>query len=133
MKPVSLLRRLYAIIYDYLIVFSILIIMSMPLYNFNLENNIYIKLTLQIYYYLLIQYFFVWFWVNKQETIGMKTWGIKIQNINGERVSYKKAILRFNISIISLLIFGLGFFMSIFRRDKKCLHDIISKTILIKS
>jgi len=63
----------------------------------------------------------------------MITWKLKIVDINGNKISYKKAILRFNVAIISILFFGFGFIMSIFHKDKKCLHDVISKTFLIKS
>ena len=74
----------------------------------------------------------MWFWVHNQGTLGMKTWKIKIICNNNNRLSYKQAIIRFNVAIFSLLFFGLGFLISFFRKDKKCFHDIISKTALIK-
>lgn len=132
MKSISILRRLASIIYDSLLVFAILIVMSIPFYSFNVEGNNILKLTMQVYFYLVTQYFFVWFWVNSQGTLGMKTWKIKIICEDGNKISYKKAVIRFNSAIFSILIFGLGFLISIFRKDKKCLHDIISKTILVK-
>ena len=128
--PVSIWRRFASIIYDALLVLAILIVMSIPFFSFNVEENYLLKITMQVYFYFIIQYFFVWFWVNNEGTLGMKTWKIKISCDNGERISYKKAIIRFNIAIISILFFGLGFLISLFRKDKKCLHDIISKTNL---
>jgi uncharacterized RDD family membrane protein YckC len=130
--PVSIWRRIASIIYDALLVLAILIVMSIPFFSFNVEENNLLKITMQVYFYFIIQYFFVWFWVNNGGTLGMKTWKIKISCDNGERISYKKAIIRFNIAIISILFFGLGFLISLFRKDKKCLHDIISKTSLSK-
>lgn len=128
--PVSIWRRIASIIYDALLVLAILIVMSIPFFSFNVEENNLLKITMQVYFYFIIQYFFVWFWVNNEGTLGMKTWKIKIVCDNGEKISYKKAIIRFNIAIISILFFGLGFLISFFRKDKKCLHDIISKTSL---
>lgn len=128
--PVSIWRRIASIIYDALLVLAILIVMSIPFFSFNVEENNLLKITMQVYFYFIIQYFFVWFWVNNEGTLGMKTWKIKIVCNNGEKISYKKAIIRFNIAIISILFFGLGFLISFFRKDKKCLHDIISKTSL---
>ena len=128
--PVSIWRRIASIIYDALLVLAILIVMSIPFFSFNVEENNLLKITMQVYFYFIIQYFFVWFWVNNEGTLGMKTWKIKISCDNDERISYKKAIIRFNIAIISILFFGLGFLISFFRKDKKCLHDIISKTNL---
>jgi len=133
MQYASLWRRIIAITYDSILVISILFLMSLPLFNFNLQEDIFLKTIVQIYFYLIIQYFFVWFWVNKQCTLGMKAWKLKIIDLNGNKISYKKAILRFNVAIVSILFFGIGYIISIFRKDKKCLHDIISKTILIKS
>ena len=130
--PVSIWRRIASIIYDALLVLAILIVMSIPFFNFNVEENNFLKISMQVYFYFIIQYFFVWFWVNNEGTLGMKTWKIKISCDNGEKISYKKAIIRFNIAIPSILFFGFGFLISLFRKDKKCLHDIISKTSLSK-
>ena len=42
---------------------------------------------------------------------------IKIVDINGNNISYKKAIVRFNVSILSISLL-LGFLISLFRKDK---------------
>ena len=132
MQNINLFRRLASIFYDGVLVVAIVIITSLPFYSFNVEESFLLKLTMQLYFYLIIQYFFVWVWVNSAATLGMKSWKIKIVDINGNNISYKKAIVRFNASILSISIFGLGFLISLFRKDKKCLHDIISRTQLIK-
>ena len=132
MQNINLFRRLASIFYDGVLVVAIVIITSLPFYSFNVAESFLLKLTMQLYFYLIIQYFFVWFWVNSTATLGMKSWKIKIVDINGNNISYKKAIVRFNVSILSISIFGLGFLISLFRKDKKCLHDIISRTQLIK-
>ena len=132
MKYLSIWRRLLSILYDSFLIFALLIIMSMPFYSFNIEEDFTLKVMMQIYFYFIIQFFFVWFWVNNQATLGMRSWGITIVDESGNGISYKRAIIRFNIAIISFAIFGLGFFISILRKDKKCMHDIISKTYLIK-
>ena len=84
----------------------------------------------------------------------MKSWKIKITDNNGNKVSYKQAIIRFNSSILYFLIIGLAlliyfkygainYFLIAFstiiillpliRKDNKFLHDIISKTILVRN
>ncbi len=131
MSYISIWRRFASILYDSLLVIAVLIIMSIPFFGFDLQENNLLKVIIQIYYYLITQYFFVWFWVHNEGTLGMKTWKIKII-CNNNRLSYKQAIIRFNVAIISLLFFGLGFIISLFRKDKKCFHDIISKTVLVK-
>ena len=132
MNYVTIWRRSASILYDSLLVLAILIIMSLPFFSFNLEENLSLKIIVQIYYYLITQYFFVWFWVNNEGTLGMKTWKIKIVSEDGNKISYIEAIIRFNAAIFSFIFFGLGFLMCFLRKDKKCLHDFISKTVLIK-
>ena len=132
MKYLSIWRRILSILYDSFLIFALLVIMSMPFYSFNIEEDFALKVMMQIYFYFIIQFFFVWFWVNNQATLGMRSWGITIVDESGNGISYKRAIIRFNMAIISFAIFGLGFFISILRKDKKCMHDIISKTYLIK-
>ena len=132
MNYVTIWRRSASILYDSLLVLAVLIVMSLPFFSFNLEENLSLKIIVQIYYYLITQYFFVWFWVNNEGTLGMKTWKIKITNEDGNKISYIEAIIRFYTAIFSFIFFGLGFLMSFLRKDKKCLHDFISKTVLIK-
>ena len=132
MNYVTIWRRSASILYDSLLVLAILIIMSIPFFSFNLEENFSLKIIVQIYYYLITQYFFVWFWVNNEGTLGMKTWKIKIVCEDGNKITYKEAIIRFNTAILSFIFFGLGFLISFLRKDKKCLHDFISKTVLVK-
>ena len=132
MKYLSIWRRILSILYDSFLIFALLVIMSMPFYSFNIEEDFALKVMMQIYFYFIIQFFFVWFWVNNRATLGMRSWGVIIVDDTGNGISYKRAIIRFNMAIISFAIFGLGFFISIVRKDKKCMHDIISKTYLIK-
>jgi|TARA_B100001094_G_C18143405_1_gene779221 uncharacterized RDD family membrane protein YckC len=153
MKYISIWRRIASLLYDIVLIVALVIIMYMPLLSFNIEENFILKITAQIYVYLIIQYFFVWFWVNSNGTLGMKSWRVKISDTNGNKITYKKAILRFNVSLIYFLIIGflvftyykyseMNYFLlmllailllfPLIRKDRKFLHDIISKTILIK-
>lgn len=153
MECISIWRRITSLLYDTVLIIALVIIMYIPLLSFDIEGNIVLKITAQIYVYLIVQYFFVWFWVNGNGTLGMKSWKIKILDNNGNKISYKKAIIRFNVSLIYFLIIGLLIFkyykyseinyflfalsflimlIPLIRKDGKFLHDIISKTILIK-
>ena len=86
MQNINLFRRLASIFYDGVLVVAIVIITSLPFYSFNVEESFLLKLTMQLYFYLIIQYFFVWFWVNSTATLGMKSWKIKIVDINGNNI-----------------------------------------------
>ena len=154
MKSISIWRRIASLLYDIVLIIALVIIMYMPLLGFNIEGNLVLKITVQIYVYLIIQYFFVWFWVNGNGTLGMKSWKVQILDTSGNKVTYKKAIIRFNVSLIYFLMIGFLIFIyyklletnyfllvltlivtlvPLIRKDRKFLHDIISKTILIKT
>ena len=153
MKCIAVWRRIASLLYDTVLIIALVIIMYMPLLSFNIEGNIVLKITAQLYVYLIIQYFFVWFWVNGNGTLGMKSWKVKILDTSGNKITYKKAIIRFNASLIYFLISGFLIFVyyknseinyfllvltlivtliPLIRKDRKFLHDIISGTILIK-
>ena len=153
MKCIAVWRRIASLLYDTVLIIALVIIMYMPLLSFDIEGNIVLKITAQIYVYLIIQYFFVWFWVNGNGTLGMKSWKVKILDTSGNKITYKKAIIRFNVSLIYFLIIGFLIFtyhkhskinyfllalssliilVPFIRKDKKFLHDIISKTVLLK-
>ncbi len=65
-------------------------------------------------------------------TPGKKLVGIKIVDAKtfGE-ISNKQAITRSLGYIPSTLLFGLGFFMVLFRKDKRSLHDFLADTFVI--
>jgi len=65
-------------------------------------------------------------------TPGKKMVGIKIVDAKtlGE-ITNKQAITRSLGYIPSTLLFGLGFLMVAFRRDKRALHDLLADTIVI--
>ena len=110
---------------------------------------------------LIIVYFIVFQYLNKGQTIGKKLLKIKIVNEDKKEISLKQMLIRgimiysilsslinvilfFNVSrkvymtsylsigaIESLIVFLSATFI-LYRNDKKALHDIVSKSIVIK-
>ena len=56
----------------------------------------------------------------------------RVENANGEAISLWQALLRFMVSIASWLCLGLGFFWSLFDKQKRAWHDIYSDTQLVR-
>lgn len=67
----------------------------------------------------------------RQATIGMRVLGLRVTDMEGQRITFSRATIRFFASILSFLIFGIGFFMVDFTRKKQSLHDIIAKTLVV--
>lgn len=110
---------------------------------------------------LIIVYFIVFQYLNKGQTIGKKLLKIKIVNEDKKEISLKQMLIRgimiysilssliniilfFNVSrkvymtsyltigAIETLILFLSAIFILYRNDKKALHDIVSKSIVIK-
>ena len=66
-----------------------------------------------------------------QATIGMKICGIKVSNLQGERVNILQATLRWACSWISYVLLGIGYLMIAFTYKKQSLHDRVATTLVI--
>jgi len=62
----------------------------------------------------------------------MKAWRCKVSNQDGSLISWSQAFKRYLFAMISWLIFGAGFLMSLFRTDHATLHDMVSNSYLYK-
>jgi len=67
-----------------------------------------------------------------QGTLGKMALGIRVGNINGERISFLNATGRFFGKFISSLLLGFGYFMILFSKNRQALHDVMASTYLIK-
>lgn len=68
-----------------------------------------------------------------QGTIGKLALGIKVTDVNGERITFSKALLRNLSKIISGVILMIGYLMILFDSKKQGLHDKIADTYVVKS
>ncbi|MDH4555215.1 RDD family protein [Pseudomonas sp. BN417] len=75
--------------------------------------------------------FFAKFWTHNGQTLGMQVWGIRVQNKDGSAISLWQALLRFVIAIGSWLLLGMGFFWSLWDKQKRTWHDIYSETQVV--
>ena len=131
--PVSLTRRLGAMFYDFLLLLSILFIVSFIIVMiFKLTPKHPFFIIYQSFIFIISFFFYSWFWVNGGQTLGMKTWKFKITCVDGSSVGWKIASIRFVTAIISWLPLGLGYVWSIFDKKKRTWHDIASSTQLIR-
>ncbi|MBV5321236.1 MAG: RDD family protein [Sulfuricurvum sp.] len=75
---------------------------------------------------------YVWFWHHNGQTPGKKLSHIRVVDASTlQNAPYWKLILRFIgyfLSFITLI----GFFVGLFRKDKRALHDLISGTAVIR-
>ena len=77
--------------------------------------------------------FYCYFWKkNSGHTLGMQVWKVRLAQENNLDISLMRMISRCLLGLIFTLLFGLNYLPMLFRKDKKTLNDILSKTFLIK-
>ena len=68
-----------------------------------------------------------------QATLGKIALGIKVTDLNGNRISFGKASGRFFGKIVSGMIFYIGFIMAGFTEKKQALHDIMASCLVVNT
>jgi uncharacterized RDD family membrane protein YckC len=77
--------------------------------------------------------FYCFFWRLSGQTIGMRTWHIKVvQSADGQSLpSVKQCLLRALIAAPAVVILGCGYFYAVIQAAKKTPQDLISGTTVI--
>ncbi|GEQ96830.1 hypothetical protein JCM17844_04670 [Iodidimonas gelatinilytica] len=68
----------------------------------------------------------------KQATLGKAAIGIKVTDMNGQRISFLRATGRHFGKILSTIILLIGYVMILFTKRKQGLHDMIAGCLVLK-
>jgi uncharacterized RDD family membrane protein YckC len=133
MQNTGLLRRLGAIAYDFLLVCAVLFLVTIPFIAVRGGEPVEIgdNLSYRIALVVVIYTFFVGFWTRSGRTLGMQSWGLQLETMDGRRPTLTAASLRFIAAIVSWAPLGLGFLWQLWDKDKLTWHDRISGTRLV--
>jgi uncharacterized RDD family membrane protein YckC len=140
-------RRLAAMVYDVLVAVAVgmcaAMVMIFPMIIL-LENGILsmegfehssefiqqswlYKIIIQIWVAAWIIGFFLWFWKNGGQTIGMRAWQLRLFSTNDQPLGYARAFLRIVFSLG-----GLGtLFVLLDFRNKQSLQDRLASTEML--
>ena len=66
----------------------------------------------------------------RQATLGKKIFDLKVTDLNGDRISFARALARHFAKYISSLALMIGFIIVGFSARKQALHDIIVRTVV---
>lgn len=131
MQSPGFFRCLAIILYDFLLLLALLFLATAVVLPFNSGEAFHSTQFFFPIYLLLVSFiFYGYFWTHGGQTLGMKTWKIKIQTFNQQPMTWKHAFNRFFMAIISWAFFGLGFFWQLIDAQKYTWHDRFSKTTL---
>ncbi len=125
-------RRLVCMLYESLVVFSILLIgfllPQIVLSGFGLELS---PKALWLHVLILLLVYFVWCWLNGGQTLPMKTWKLRIVSKDDTTPRPLQAVLRYLAAWPSILLLGVGLLWALFDKDKQFLHDRIAGTRIV--
>lgn len=151
----SLKRRLAAFMYESMLLFGIVMI-GAYLYDSLTQHRHAMqgRTGLQVFVFLLIGLYFVWFWTHGGQTLALKTWRIKLTMHDQSPVSVVRAVVRYALSwlwflpalllsyalrplstlgIVALLALGALLYaaLAFLHPQRQFLHDVLSGTRLI--
>ena len=128
-------RRLGAIVYDLLLVTSIVIASAIPfvLITGDTSKNFSTRLAFQLYLLVVIFLYYGWCWTRNGQTLGLLTWKLRLVTTDGGKPTWKHALKRFAAGLLSIASGGIGLLWALADRDKLAWHDRLSGTYLIRT
>lgn len=127
-------RRLVCLLYEALVVFSILIIgfllPQIVLSGFGWSAT---PRGLWLHLFALLMLYFVWCWLNGGQTLPMKTWKLRLVNTDGSALRPLQAVLRYLIAWPSIMCFGIGILWALVDKDRQFLHDRLAGTKILST
>jgi uncharacterized RDD family membrane protein YckC len=131
--PCGLIRRLAIMLYDGVVVVSLLMLATTLAMLAGFGGRTAMKDPFFTAYLLAVWFLYLaWCWSKGGMTVGMRAWRVKIENSDGLRPGWGSSLLRFVVSLVSAALAGLGFLWSLFDTRKRTWHDILSGTRLVR-
>lgn len=130
--PAGLFRRVAAGLYDSLLVIALFVIPTAIVLAIRGGEPIPPgNGLLQLLLLATAGLFFVWFWTHGGQTLGMRAWRLRVEQLSGEPVTLRAAAIRFFVGIVSLGALGLGVMWILVDRDKRAWHDLAAGTRVV--
>jgi uncharacterized RDD family membrane protein YckC len=129
-KSVGILRRLGAFFYDFLLILAIWFVGSLPVVIINNGEPVAPGNPLYIGYLLLLCFlFYGWFWTHGGQTLGMRAWKIRLENLDGSNITWWQALHRFSLALFTI---GLGILWCLTNKEKQAFYDRLAHTHVIQ-
>ncbi len=120
-----------AALYDSLLVFALMALATLPFIAQRAGEAVEAyTLTHQLAVLGTGWLFFVGFWSFGGRTLGMQSWGLRIETVTGDKPNVWRSTVRFFAAVVSWLAFGLGFWWQIWDKEQLTWHDRLSGTRL---
>ena len=122
--PYLLLRRLFAFLYDCLLLIAVLFIVTGAVVLLN--NNQELTHPIRFLLFGIVGFlYFAWFWRRDGRTLGLQAWKLHVTSDDASMLTWKQCAIRF---ASGLIFFGVTYASMFVRADRKAIHDLLSKT-----
>ena len=130
--------RLAALLYDLLVLVAIwMVAAALVLLAFRGEVDVahqppLYHAVLQLVLLVLTALYFAVSWSRGGQTIGMRAWRIRLIDATGRSLTFRRALLRFGLATLSLLIVGAGLIWSLFDAERRAWHAVVLGTRMLR-
>ncbi len=133
LPPASLFRRLAAGVYDLLLLAGLLMVAGfIAIAARHGEPVPPGNLPFQLSLLTLIALFYAWFWSHGGQTLGMRSWRLKVEMLDGRPLTMAVALLRFAAGLLSVGALGLGILWILVDPEKRAWHDRLTGTHVVQ-
>ncbi len=127
------LTKLAIFLYDGLLLFGVLFVAGLGFEALTrYRGEVPLRVWFQIYCFGIVAAYFIWFWARQGQTLAMRAWRIRLTNVDGSRLRWPQAALRFVLAVLAWGLLGATLWWSLFDRDKQYLHDRLAGTRLAR-
>lgn len=130
----GLIRRLLAITYDSLLLLGVafaygVVVTLVRVGTMGTDELAYVRLPIVFHVvswfilWLLLAGYYVLCWSKRGQTLGMKSWRLKVEAVNGGHPSGAQCWLRCMLAPVSAAVAGLGYIWCWFDKRHGCWHD----------
>ncbi len=97
-------KRLICLFYEGVVLFGVVMVAGFLYAGMAEQRHALVGTSgLQMFLLVVLGLYFVWFWSHGGQTVAMKTWRIRVQRIDGSRLSAARAIARYLLGWLWLL------------------------------
>lgn len=154
LPPAPVKNRLFGMVYEGMLLFGVLFI-SGWLFSTLLQQRHALSLrhAQQAWQFIILGAYFIWFWTHGGQTLAMKTWRVRVVAVDGSRLRWPRALLRYLLAWLWFLpglalafVLGVGGWWLLLLpalnvvlwaatarldRDRQFLHDRLAGTRLV--
>ena len=131
LQPAGFIRRSAALVYDVLLVFGVLVLVTALALALNGGEQVPAA-WLRALYLLTLYGFFAGFWLYGGQTLGMRAWRLRLVEESGRAPTLRAATVRFAAALLSWTACGLGHLWILIDGRNRAWHDRLSRTYVVR-